>query len=111
MHLGLSNKLKKSHTDTKNEVKNVFSKNLYLYYRNTLYWNAPLKSKNLEISACIKQTFWSFLDYGFNAASKTGIFGLNAAFNIEILINLIKNICNFVYILKITTVLHSKKNV
>jgi len=30
------------------------------------------------------------LDYGFNAASKTGNLGLNAAFNIEILINLIK---------------------
>ena len=34
--------------------------------------------------------FWLFLDYGLNAKSKTGNFGLNAAFNIEILINRIK---------------------
>ena len=59
-------------------------------YRNTLYWDVALKSKNLVISACIKHAFWTFLDYGFNAASKIGKFGLNMAFNIEILINRIK---------------------
>ena len=56
----------------------------------TLYWDAALKPKNLRISACIKHAFWSFLDYGFNAASKTANLGLNAAFNFEILINLMK---------------------
>jgi len=35
---------------------------------------------------CIKHAFLVFLDYGFNG----GNFGLNAAFNIEILINRIK---------------------
>ena len=47
-----------------------------------------LKSKNLGRSACIKHALWPFLDYGFNAASKTENYGLNAAFNIEILINI-----------------------
>ena len=56
-------------------------------YRNTLYWDAALKSKNLGISACIKHSFWPFLDYGFNAASNLRKLVLNAAFNIEILIN------------------------
>ena len=32
-----------------------FSTNLY---RNTLYSDAALKSKNLEISACIKHALW-----------------------------------------------------
>ena len=41
-------------------------------YRNPLYWDTALKPKNSEISACIKHAFWPFLDYGFNAASKTG---------------------------------------
>ena len=45
-------------------------------YRNTLYWDAALKSKNLGISACIKRSFWPSLDYGFNVASKTEKFGL-----------------------------------
>ena len=58
--------------------------------RNTFYWDAALKSKNLGISACIKHAFWPLLDYGFNVASKNGNFGLNVAFNIEILINRIK---------------------
>ena len=71
-------------------------------YRNTLYWDAASKSKNLRISACIKHAFRPFLDYGFNAASKTRNLGLNAAFNIEILINLIKY-SQFFYILKILT--------
>ena len=69
-------------------------------YRNTLYWDAALKPKNSGITACIKHAFWPFLDYGFNATYKTGILGINAAFTIEILINLIKysHLC---YILKI----------
>ena len=81
---------------------------LYFYirflkrYRNTLYWNTAFKAKNQGISACIKHAFWPFLDYGFNTASKTGNFGLNVAFNIEILINLIKY-SQFFYILKILT--------
>ena len=41
-------------------------------YRNTLYWDAGLKSKNLGLSASIKHAFWAFLGYGFNAASKNG---------------------------------------
>ena len=45
---------------------------------------------NIRNRCSIKHAFWLFLDYGFNAASKTGNIGLNAAFNIEILINLIK---------------------
>ena len=49
-----------------------------------------IKSKKLGISACIKHAFWPFLDYGFNAASKTGNFGLNASFNIEILFKNLK---------------------
>ena len=57
---------------------------------NTLYWDAALKSKNLGISRCIKHAFLPFLDCGFNAASKTGNFGLNAVFNIDVLINRIK---------------------
>ena len=54
-----------------------------------LYWDVALKPKNSGISACIKYAFWPFLDYGFNAASKTGNLGLNAAFNIEILLRLL----------------------
>ena len=38
-------------------------------YRNSLYWDAR-----------IKHAFWTFLDYGFNAASKPGNLGLNAPF-------------------------------
>ena len=55
-----------------------------------MYWDAVLTSKNLGIIECIKQAFWPFLDYGFNAASKTINFGLNVAFSIEILMNRIK---------------------
>ena len=61
-----------------------------MLYRNTLYWDVALKFKKQGISAFIKHDFWPFLDYGFNDASKTGNFGLNAAFNIEILKNRIK---------------------
>ena len=43
----------------------------YLVYRNTLYWDATFKFKNLGICACTR--FLTILDYGFNAASKTGI--------------------------------------
>ena len=49
-----------------------------------------IKTQVLGNRCSIKNAFWSFLDYGFNAASKTVNLGLNAAFNIEILINLIK---------------------
>ena len=49
-----------------------------------------IKPKVLGNRCNIKHAFWPFLDYGFNAESKTENFGLNVAFNIEILINLIK---------------------
>ena len=44
-----------------------------------------IKTQVLGNRCSIKHAFWSFFDYGFNAASKTGNLGLNAAFNIEIL--------------------------
>ena len=46
-----------------------------------------IKTQVLVNRCSIKHSFWPFLDYGFNAAFKTVNFGLNAAFNIEILIN------------------------
>ena len=32
----------------------------YLVYRNTMYWDAALKYKNLGICACIKHALWPF---------------------------------------------------
>ena len=56
-----------------------------------MYWDVAVKIKEpIGISACIKQAFWPFLDYGFNTASKIGNFRLNTAFTIKILINRIK---------------------
>ena len=43
-------------------------------YRNTLYWDAALKSKNLGISTCIKHDFWPLLDsqvFDFKCGIKT----------------------------------------
>ena len=73
----------------KKKLKNYFHiKNSC--YRNTLYWDACIKTQVLRNRCSIKHAFWPFLNNGFNAASKIGTLGLNVAFNIEILINLIK---------------------
>ena len=45
----------------------------------------------LLVNRCsIKHPICPFLDFSFNAAYKTGNFGLNSAFNIEVLMNRIK---------------------
>ena len=48
-----------------------------------------IKTQVLGYICSIKHAFWPFLDYGFNAASKTGNLGINATFINQILINFI----------------------
>ena len=70
----------------------IVQMNKLFAYRNPLYWDACIKTiKYFEIDALLNTLFGHFWITVFMPHLKPENIGLNAAFNIEILINLIKS--------------------